>query len=180
MLKLMLAASEAEGEHAEFVEPVVLGFLTPTAWVALAMIAVLALFLWKKVPAMVGKALDGKIAEIRAQLDEAKSLRAEAEALKAEYQAKAAAADGEAKAMVERAKAESKAIVTKAKKDAEALVERRTAMAESKIAAEERAAIDEVRSVAAKAATAAATKLIAERGDAKADKALVDEAIASL
>ncbi len=180
MLELMLAASEAEGEHAEFVEPVVLGFMTPTVWVGMAMVAVLALFLWKKVPAMVGKALDGKIAEIRAQLDEAKSLRAEAEALKAEYQAKAAAADGEAAAMVDRAKAESKAIVAKAKKDAEALVERRTAMAESKIAAEERAAIDEVRSVAAKAATAAATKLITERRDAKADKALVDEAIAGL
>ena len=179
MLELLLAAVEAEGEHAEFVEPAAFG-LTPTAWVALAMIAVLALFLWKKVPAAVGKALDGKIAEIRAQLDEAKALRAEAEALKVEYQGKAAAADGEAAAMVERAKAESKAIVAKAKKDAEALIERRTHMAESKIAAEERAAIDEVRAVAAKAATAAATTLIVERGDARTDKALVDEAIAGL
>lgn len=179
MLKLMLAAAEAEGEHAEFVEPMAFG-LTPTAWVALAMIAVLALFLWKKVPAAVGKALDGKIAEIRAQLDEAKSLRAEAEALRSEYQAKAAAADGEAAAMVERAKVESKAIVAKAKKDAEALVERRTQMAESKIAAEQRAAIDEVRAVAAKAATAAATRLITERSDSNSDKALIDEAIASL
>ena len=180
MLKLLLAAAEAEGEHAEFVEPAVLGYFTPTVWVGLAMVAVLALFLWKKVPAAVGKALDGKIAEIRAQLDEAKSLRAEAEALKAEYQAKAAAADSEAAAMVERAKAESKAIVAKAKTDAEALVERRTKMAESKIAAEERAAIDEVRAVASKAATAAATRLITERRDAVSDKALVDEAIAAL
>ena len=40
-------------------------------------------------------------------------------------------------------------------------------MAEAKIAAEERAAIDELRSTAAKAATAAAAKLIAERNDAK-------------
>ena len=53
-------------------------------------------------------------------------------------------------------------------------------MAESKIAAEERAAIDEVRAVAAKAATAAATRLITERRDAVSDKALVDEAISSL
>ncbi|MEO7410109.1 MAG: hypothetical protein ABIU10_02135 [Sphingomicrobium sp.] len=179
VLSLVTAAVEAEGEHHEFIEPAVFG-LTPTAWVALAMIAVLALFLWKKVPAAVGKALDGKIAEIRAQLDEAKALRAEAEALKTEYQAKAAAADGEAAAMVERAKSESKAIVAKATKDAEALIERRTQMAESKITAEERAAIDEVRAVAAKAATAAATRLITERRDATADKALVDEAIAGL
>jgi len=59
-------------------------------------------------------------------------------------------------------------------------VARRQAMAEAKIAAEERAAIDEIRSAAAKSATAAAVKLIAERNDAKSDKALVDKAIAGL
>ena len=155
-------------------------FFDPAGWVGLSMLAVFALFSWKNVPGAVGKALDGKIAEIRAQLDEAKQLRAEAEALKAEYQAKSAAADGEAKAMLDRAHAESASIVAKAKTDAEALVERRTQMAEAKIAAEERAAVDEVRAVAAKAATAAAGHLIAERNDANSDKALVDQAIAAL
>ena len=176
MLELMLAAVEAHGEVAE---PTAFG-LTPGGWVALAMLAVFAIMIWQKVPAAIGKALDGKIAEIRAQLDEAKQLRAEAEALKVEYQAKSAAADGEAKSMIDRAHAESKAIVAKAKTDAEALIERRTQMAEAKIAAEERAAIDEVRAIAAKAATAAAGRLIAERNDAKSDKALVDQAIAGL
>ncbi|MEO6580169.1 MAG: hypothetical protein ABIN83_03335 [Sphingomicrobium sp.] len=179
MLELLMAAVAVHGEVAEHAEPTAFG-LTPGGWVALAMLVVFAVMIWQKVPAAIGKALDGKIAEIRAQLDEAKQLRAEAEALKAEYQAKSAAADGEAAALVERAKAESKAIVAKAKKDAETLVERRTQMAEAKIAAEERAAIDEVRAVAAKAATAAATRLIAERSDPKSDKAIVDEAIAGL
>ena len=160
-------------------EPTAFGF-TPGAWVAIAMLVVFAIMIWQKVPSMIAKALDGKIAEIRAQLDEAKQLRAEAEALRQEYQAKSDAADGEAAALVERAKTESKAILAKAKKDAETLVERRTQMAEAKIAAEERAAIDEVRAVAAKAATAAATRLIAERSDANSDKAMVDEAIARL
>ena len=178
MLKLMIGAV-AEHAVTEHAEPTAFG-LTPGGWVALAMIAVFAIMVWQKVPTMIAKALDGKIAEIRAQLDEAKQLRAEAEALKAEYQAKSAAADGEAKAMLDRAHAESASIVAKAKTDAEALVERRTQMAESKIAAEERAAIDEVRAVAAKAATAAAGRLIAERNDAKSDKALVDQAIAGL
>ena len=164
MLELLIGAVV---EHAE---PTAFG-LTPGGWVALAMLAVFAIMIWQKVPAAIGKALDGKIAEIRAQLDEAKQLRAEAEALKVEYQAKS---------MIDRAHAESKAIVAKAKTDAEALVERRTQMAEAKIAAEERAAIDQVRAVAAKAATAAATRLIADRSDAKTDKALVDEAIAGL
>ena len=181
LFSLPLAAIAAEAGHAaaEHAEPTALGF-NPGGWVALSMVAVILLMIWKKVPAAIGKALDGKIALIREQLDEAKTLRAEAEALKAEYQAKADAAGAEAKAMVERAHHEATAIVAQAKADAETLVERRGKMAEAKIAAEERAAIDEVRAVAARAATAAATRLIAERNDAKADKAITDQAIAGL
>ena len=169
----------AEHAPAEHAEPTALG-LTPTGWVALAMIAVFAIFLWKRVPAAVGKALDQQIATIRNRLDEAASLRAEAEALKKEYQKKAKAADKEAKAMIERAHHEAEAIVAKADADAKALVERRTRMAEEKIAAEERAAINELRASAAAAATQAAEKLIAARHDATGDARLVDQAIATL
>lgn len=149
-------------------------------WVALSMAVVIALMLWKKVPTAIGGALDRKIALIRAQLDEAKDLRAEAEALKAEYQAKAKAAGKEAEAMLKRAEADAEAIIAKAEVDAKALVERRQAMAESKIAAEERAAVGELRAITAKAASAAAAALIAQGHDAKADKALVDDAISGL
>jgi F-type H+-transporting ATPase subunit b len=149
-------------------------------WVALAMVAVIALMLWKKVPSAIGGALDGKIALIRAQLDEAKLLRAEAEALKNEYEAKAKAAGKEAKAMLKRAEVDAEAIVAKAEDDAKALIERRQAMAEAKIAAEERAAIGELRAITAKAASSAAAALIAKGHDADSDKALVDEAISGL
>ena len=100
---MTMAALVAEEGHAAVEEPTAWGF-TPTGWVALAMVAVILLMIWKKVPAAIGKALDGKIALIREQLEEAKTLRAEAEALKAEYQAKANAAGAEATAMVERAR----------------------------------------------------------------------------
>ena len=173
------ATTEAGHGPAEHATPTALG-LDPTGWVALAMIAVLALFLWKRVPAAVARALDQQIATIRNRLDEAQSLREEAEALKAEYQKKAKAADKEAKAMIERARHEAEAIVAKADADAKALVERRTRMAEDKIAAEERAAINELRASAAAAAARAAEKLIAERHDAQADARLVDQAIAGL
>lgn len=165
--------------HEAAPEPTAWG-LTPTAWVALAMIAVFAILLWKKVPAAIGKALDAKIAAIREQLDEAAALRQEAEALKAEYQAKADAAEAEAAAMIERAHGEAQAIVAKANADADALIERRAKMAEDKIAAEERAAIAGLRATAANAATQAATRLIAERNDAASDAKLVDSAIAGL
>jgi F-type H+-transporting ATPase subunit b len=170
----------AEHAPAEQHEPVVFGFMGPTFWVALAMVALFAIFIWKRVPAAVAKALDQQIETIRNRLDEAASLRSEAEALKKEYQKKAKAADKEAAAMIERAKHEAEAIVAKADADAKALVERRTRMAEEKIAAEERAAINQLRASAAAAAAAAAEKLIAERLDASADAKLVDQAIAGL
>jgi len=160
-------------------EPTFLG-LNPGGWVALAMLAVFAVLVWKKVPGAIGRALDDKIKLIRDQLAEAESLREEAEALKAEYEAKAKSADKDREALLERAKHEADEIVAKAKTDAEALIERRTRMAEDKIAAEERAAIEQLRASAADAATKAAAKLIAERHDPATDEKLVNQAIGEI
>jgi F-type H+-transporting ATPase subunit b len=158
-------------------EPTAFGFLTPPIAIALAMIVVIAIMIWKKVPAAITGALDSKIALIRDQLAEAEALRKEAEALKAEYEKKTKSADKDRKALLERAKHEAEEIVAKAKSDAEALIERRTRMAEDKIAAEERAAVEQLRATAADAAAKAAVRLIAERHDAGTDAKLVDQAI---
>lgn len=171
-----VAGTEVPQEHHE---ATALGF-SAGGWVALAMIVVLAVMVWKKVPAVVAKVLDDKIATIRSQLAEAEALREEAEKLRKEYQKKAKAADKEAAAMLERARSEAETIVAKANADAEAMVERRTRMAEDKIAAEERNAINELRASAAAAAARAAEKLIAERHNAAADAQLVDQAISGL
>ncbi len=173
----MVGATEDHGGgHAE---PTALG-LDASGWVALAMVAVFVLLIWKKVPSAIGRALDKKIEAIRQQLDEAAQLRAEAEALRAEYEAKSAQADAEAATMIERARHEAEGIVSQAEANAAALVERRTRMAEDKIGAAERAAIDEVRAKAAAAAAGAAEQLIRERMDAGADKAIVQSTIAEL
>jgi F-type H+-transporting ATPase subunit b len=172
-------AVEHVGAPEHHPEPTALGLDAPQ-WIALAMVVVLAILIWKRVPALIGKALDSKIAAIRAQLDEAAQLRSEAEAIKAEYEAKAAQADAEAATILERAKAEAEGIVRQAESDASALVERRGRMAEDKIAAAERSALDQVRAKAARAAAAAAETLIREKLDAGADKALVDRTIAGL
>jgi F-type H+-transporting ATPase subunit b len=174
-------ASTAVADHApaEHAEPTFLGF-NPGGWVAIAMIAVILIMIWKKVPGAIAGALDKKIAAIRAQLAEAEALRKEAEALKAEYAKKAAEAESDAAAMVERAKHEAEGLIEKARKDADALVERRSRMAEEKIAAEERAAIQQLRAAAADAATRAAARLIADNVDSSTDAALVDSAIKGL
>lgn len=169
-----VATTEAPA-HAE-AEPSAFG-LTPPAWIALAMIVVIAIMIWKKVPAAIGRALDSKIALIRDQLAEAEALRREAEALKAEYESKSASAEKDREALLERARHEAEEIVAKAQGDAEALIERRTRMAEDKIAAEERSAVEQLRATAADAAARAAARLIAERHDAATDAKLVDQAI---
>jgi len=172
---LMLLASGAEGHS----EPAVLG-LDSYQWVALAMTVLLAVFVWKKVPGLITGGLDAKIAEIRKALDEAKALRAEAEALRNEYAAQIAASEKDAEAMLAGAREEAGAILARAETDSAAMVVRRQRMAEDKIAAAERAAIAEVKALAVTAAAAASRLLIAERHDSAADRTLADEVIASL
>src|SRR6185312_910248 len=145
MSSLLLIAAAARPAP-ESAEPTAL-WLNPGGWVALAVLVVFVLLAWKKVHHAVGQALDSKIALIRDQLAEAEALRKEAEALKAEYESKAKSAD----------------------KDRKALIERRTRMAEDKIAAEERSAVEQLRASAADAAAKAAARLIAERHDASSD-----------
>ncbi|MDX3910995.1 MAG: F0F1 ATP synthase subunit B [Sphingobium sp.] len=160
-------------------DPQALG-LDATAWVSLAMAAFIAILLWKKVPALITRGLDAKIAAIRNQLDEASKLRAEAEALKAEYEAKLAAITSDAETMRAHAQEESKQVIADAQASAATLVARRQKMAEDKIAAAERTAIADIRAKAVQAATSAAATLIAQGHDAKADERMVDSAIRAL
>lgn len=171
---------DAGGHGGEHAEPVAFGFIGPGAWVSLAMLAFILILLWKGVPKLITGGLDAKIAAIRAQLDEAKALRAEAEALRAEYAKKIANAEKDAAAMLDHAKAEADAIVEKAKADSKAVIARREKMAQDKIAAAERSAIDQLRAQAAAAAAEAARGLIAAQHSADADSKLVNEAIAGI
>jgi F-type H+-transporting ATPase subunit b len=173
------ASTQAHGGGHDVAPPTALG-LDPGGWVAMSMVAVFAIMLWKKVPAMVAGMLDKQIAGIREQLDAASTLRKDAEALKAEYQAKAKAAAKDADAIKVAAAKEANEIIAQAKKDATALIARRTQMAEDKIGAAERAAIAEVRAKAARTAAAAAEMLIIAGHDAKSDKPLIDATIARL
>jgi F-type H+-transporting ATPase subunit b len=174
------AGTEADGgAAAHHAEPSALGF-GPGAWVAMAMLILIGIMVWKRVPALIGKMLDDKIAGIRAQLDEAAALRTEAEALRNEYAAKLAALDGESAAIKARAEEEAAMLVEKTKRDAEDLIARRQRMAEDRIGAAERAAVADVREQATRAAVAAAAGLIADKHDSGADRALVDRAIAEI
>lgn len=159
--------------------PTAFGISAP-GFVALSMLVVILLLLWKKVPALIGRMLDAKIATIRHDLDEAAALRAEAEALLAKAEARDKASAGDAAAIVAHAEAEAATLISEAQAHAAELVARRGKMAEDKIGAAERLAIAEVRAHAAEAAARAASSIIAERHDAAADQPLVDRTIAGL
>jgi F-type H+-transporting ATPase subunit b len=160
-------------------DPSIFG-LDATVWVSIAMAVFLAILVWKKVPALVTRGLDNQIAAIRTRLDEAKQIRAEAEALRDEYARKIAGAEAQAQAMLAHADEEAKGVLAKAEADAAELTARRAKMAEDKIAAAERAALQAIRAKAAEAAAKAAAAIIADKHGADADKALVDKTIAGL
>lgn len=178
LFTILAAAAEHAGGH-EAAEPTVAG-LGAGWFVALSMLVLIIIMLWKKVPGAITNGLDKGIAEIRHQLDEAKSLRAEAEALRKEYADKIANAEREAAEMLGHARHEAEAIVAKAASDTTALIARREKMATDKIGAAELAAVQDLRNRAAQAAAAAAGALIAAKHDSDADKAFVDQAIAGL
>ncbi len=173
-----VAETHAGTEH--HAEPMLLGIAPPAAVVSSSMIVLLLIAVWKGVPKAIGKGLDSRIADIKAQLEEAKTLRAEAEALRKEYADKIAGAEKDAAAMLEHARTEAVAIVAKAETDTAEVIARREKMAQDKIGAAELAAIVELRAVAADAATAAARGLIAGNHSADADKVLVNQAISGL
>lgn len=175
VLDLLVAAHGAQ-DHAE---ATALG-IAPGGWVAIAMLVVFAIALYARVPALIGKILDDRIAGIRRQLDEASQLRAEAEALRDEYAQKAAAVDKDIAAVRARAEKDAEAIVEKAKADAAALIERHKTLAAEKIATAERDAVAQLRAKAATAAAVAARGLIAENHGESADRALADRIIADI
>jgi len=129
-------------------------------WVAVAFVIFVGILIYVGVPKMLTNALDDRAKRVRAELDEARRLKEEAQKLLAEYQAKQRQADQEAVAIVEGAKAEAERIAAESKVKMEEFVARRTKMAETKIAQAEAQAVADVRAAAAEAAVAAAEKIL--------------------
>src|SRR5580698_1724354 len=148
-------------------------------WVLVAAVVFVAL-VGRKVAPMIASGLDARAARIRAELDEARRLREEAEKLVAEYRAKQQEAAADAEAIVAHAKAEAERIAARSARDLEQALERRQRMAEERIAQAEAKALDEVRSAAIDTAIAAAREVIAAEIDERRGSALLDEAIIAL
>jgi F-type H+-transporting ATPase subunit b len=145
-------------------------------WATIALLVFVGVVLYLKVPAMIGKALDGRIAAIEKELAEAERLRQEAKFLLEEYEAKRQAAATEAESIVAAAREEAFRMTAEAKTSLEALIVRRTKAVEDKIAQAESQAVAEVRSRSADVAVEAARVLLTRQMSSKGD-GLVDNAI---
>ena len=149
-------------------------------WVAVAFVAFLLILAYYKVPALIAKALDERAAGIRKELDEARRLREEAQALLADYQRKHRNAGQEAEAIVEQARREAEAYAAETRKSLAETVERRRKQAEDKIARAEAQAVEDVRAAAVDMAIAAAEKILREKAAGASGAALIDDSIRSI
>jgi len=138
-----------------------------TFWAFIALLLFFALIAYLKVPGMIGRSLDERAENIKKELEEARTLREEAQQLLAEYHRKRKEAEKEAGDIVAAAEREAKALLEDAKRATEEYVVRRNKLAEQKIATAETDAINAVRASAVDLAIAAAGKIVADKVDAK-------------
>jgi len=146
-------------------------------WVAVSFVLFVALIIYYGAPKMIAKALDDRADAIRAELDEARRLREEAQNLLAEYQRKQRDAEDEAKSIVAQAKHEAELLANEARDKLKETLERRTKLAEDKIVQAEAQALKDVRNHAAEVAVAAAGQLIADGLSKDKAAGLIDDSI---
>ena len=148
-------------------------------WIALA-IATLFYFAWAPAKNALLGGLDARAERIRKDLDEAASLRAQAEKLLAEYTAKHQDAMKQADEIVARAKEEAARLAAKAEADLQASLKRREETAMQRIAQAEAQATAEVRAASVDLAIAATQKLLAQGLDRGRQDALIDAAVKAM
>jgi F-type H+-transporting ATPase subunit b len=145
--------------------------------VLLAFIVFIGVLVYFKVPGMVTGMLDKRAASIQADLDEARSLREEAQAILASYERKQKEVAGQAEAIIEHAKKEAAEAAEVAKVDLKTTIARRLAAAGDQIKSAEIAAVNEVRNTAVTVAVGAAKDLIAKKMTATDGNKLIEDAI---
>ncbi|HWZ38423.1 MAG TPA: ATP F0F1 synthase subunit B [Bradyrhizobium sp.] len=146
-------------------------------WVALGFFCFLALLAYLGVHRKVFDSLDARRARIKSELDDARRLREEAQALLAEFERKGREAEKEAEAIIASAKTEAERLASEAKIRMEDFVARRTKMAEQKIVQAEAQALADVKSAVADAAVAAAERILSVSAKGKVAEDLMARGI---
>jgi F-type H+-transporting ATPase subunit b len=145
--------------------------------VGIGFVIFIAVLLYYRVPAMIAAKLDERAVRIRAELDEARALRDEAQTLLASYERRQREVKAQAEDIVTAARAEAEKASAAAKEDIRRSVARRMQAATEQIAAAEQAAVRQIKDRAVAVAVAAAADVL--RSGIKAEDAgrLIDAAI---
>ena len=152
----------------------------PEFFVAIGFVLFVGILVYIGVHRQIIEALDRRAQRIEKELDDAKRLREEAEAVLESFKKKAVEAEAEAEAIIAHAKAEADALAEETAARMTEFVARRTKQAMTKIALAEAQATADVRAAAAEAATKAAEIVLKRKikGSAAAD--LVSQGIEDL
>ncbi len=145
-------------------------------WVAFSFIIFAYVFMRFGKPAFV-KMLDDRIETVRREIATAETLRAEAQALLADYQTKQRDALRESQQIIDNAKAQATLLQQQAEKDLTETVTRREAMLQERLKRMEDSAIEEIRRYAAELAVKATTQIIVEKMDQSTAQRLIDDSI---
>lgn len=152
---------------------------SPYLWSALALVS-LALLCVKFARAPVLGWLDGEIAKIRSELEQAKALRKEAEALLVSYKAREQEALQEAAAMVAQAEREAGYLREAAARELQESLAHYAEQAAERIAHAEAEAVADVRRAVIDLAEQASTQVLREQLNAAQASDYLDRVIAEL
>jgi len=145
--------------------------------VTLGFIVFLGVVIYYKVPGLLGGMLDKRAAAIRAELEEARLLREEAQKVLADYERKSREVKAQAEEIVSAAKRDAEAAAEQAKADLQVAIARRVKAAEDQIASAEAGALRAVKDRAVTVAVAAAAEVLTNQMGADRKAALIDDAI---
>jgi F-type H+-transporting ATPase subunit b len=154
--------------------------LEAETWVAVAFVIFVGVLAYYKAHKPLLRMLDERSGRIKAELDEARRLKEEAQALLASYRRKKEEVEQEAQAILAGAKAEAERLASETAARMEEFIARRKQMAETKIAQAEAQALADVRAAAADAAVAAAEKILTGTVKDKVADGLLTEGVAAV
>ena len=151
----------------------------PETWIAVSFVAFLAVA-GRAIVRLVNKGLDERAGKIRRDLEEARRLHSEADALLAEYKKKQQDAAREAGEILQHARAEAELFRKEAAANLTIALGRRERMALDKIAQAEAEAVVAVKNQAVDLAVAAARRILEQQMAGPRAASLVDQSIAEL
>ncbi len=114
-------------------------------WVAIGFILFILLLVYFKVPGQITKILDNRANKIRSELDEAKKLREEAQAMLTDFQKKNKDAEKNAKALIDEARKLAKNYEKDAKSKFDENMERRKKLLDEKLKRAEVEALNQIK-----------------------------------